>query len=120
MIEVDRDEFGEIRSIRADGETLHSDDGETWYLLKGLIGDAPVNELPETVSFEICDRVEGSTIVIGTIPIRLRKTGNNRLRIEFEDSGTRKYWDGTIGFKTYMETKRDIVEERAIQLEDVL
>jgi hypothetical protein len=120
MVEVDGDEFGEIRSIRVDGEPLHSDDGEIWYLPKGLIGDTPVNQLPETVSFEVCDRVEDSTIIMDTIPIRLRKIGDDRLRIEFEDSGTRKYWDGAVGFKAYMDTKRDIVEERATQVGDIL
>jgi hypothetical protein len=41
------------------------------------------------------------------------------MRLEFEDAGTRKYWDGTVGFKTYMETKKGIVEERAAQVGDI-
>jgi hypothetical protein len=118
MIEVDG-ELDEIQSIRVNGEALHSDDGETWYLPKGLIGESSVNQLPETAMFEICDRVEDSVIMMNTIPIRLQKIGDNRLRLEFEDSGTRKYWDGTIGFKAYMETKKGIVEERAAQAGDI-
>ena len=118
MIEVDG-EPGEIVSIRINGEALHSDDGETWYLPKGLIGDSPVNQLPQTAAFEICDHVEDSIVMMNTIPIRVRKVDSNRVRLEFEDSGTRKYWDGTIGFKTYMETKKGIVEERATQVGDI-
>ena len=56
---------------------------------------------------------------MNTIPIRVQRVGDDRVRLDFEDSGTRKYWDGTIGFKTYMETKRGIVEERAQQVGDI-
>ena len=52
MIEIDG-ELDEIRSIRIDGEALDSDDAETWYLPKGLIGEISVNQLPETAIFEI-------------------------------------------------------------------
>lgn len=118
MIEIDG-EPDEILSIRINGESLHSDDGETWYLPKGLIGDVPVNQLPDTAVFEICDHIENSIIMMNTIPIRVQRIGDNRVRLEFEDSGTRKYWDGTIGFKAYMETKKGIVEERTVQVGDI-
>jgi len=45
MIEVDQ-ESDEIHGVRIDGESLDSDDGETWFLPKGLIGDLSVNDLP--------------------------------------------------------------------------
>ncbi len=118
MIEVDG-ESDEILSIRVNGESLHSDDGETWFLPKGLIGDALVNQLPETAVFEICNHVEDSIIMMDTIPIRVQRIGGNHVRLDFEDSGTRKYWDGTIGFKAYMEAKKGIVEERAAQVGDI-
>ncbi len=118
MIDVDG-ESDDIQSIRVNGESLHSDDGETWYLPKGLIGEALVNQLPETVVFEICERIEDSIIMMDTIPIRVQRIGDNRVRLDFEDSGTRKYWDGTIGFKAYMEAKKGIVEERATQVGDI-
>ena len=118
MIEIDG-EPDEIVSIRINGESLHSDDGETWYLPKGLIGDVPVNQLPDTAVFEICDHIEDSIIMMNTIPIRVQRIGDNRVRLEFEDSESRKYWDGTIGFKAYMETKKGIVEERTVQVGDI-
>lgn len=120
MIEVEG-EPDEILSIRVNGESLHSfDDGETWVLPKGLIGDALVNQLPETAVFEICNHVEkDSTIIMDTIPIRVQRIGDNRVQLDFEDSGTRKYWDGTFGFRVYMEAKKGIVEERAAQAGDV-
>jgi hypothetical protein len=118
MIEVDR-EFDEIHAIRIDGESLDSDDGETWFLPKGLIRGLAVNDLPENVMFEMCDRVENSVVVLDNIPIRLQRVSNNRVRLDFEDSGTRKYWDGAAGFKPYMEAKKAIVEERASEVGDL-
>src|SRR5438477_40285 len=59
MIEIDGRE-DEISAIRVNGEALRSDDGETWFLPKGLISpDMLVNELPEHATFEFCERIEG-------------------------------------------------------------
>ncbi|MBE0516836.1 MAG: hypothetical protein IBX41_05525 [Methanophagales archaeon] len=118
MIKVDR-ESGEIHSIIMNGETLDTDDGETWFLPKGLIGEIAVNDLPDDAVFEICSRIENSVVMLDTVPIRLQRIGDNRVRLDFDDSGTRKYWDGTIGFKPYMEAKKSIVEERASEVGDV-
>jgi hypothetical protein len=58
-------------------------------------------------------------IVIDQVPFSIRKKDNNTIQVEFEDSGTRKYWDGTIGFKPYMEAKKAIVAERSKEIGDV-
>jgi hypothetical protein len=118
MIEIDREQ-DEILAIKIDGESLDSDDGENWFLPKGLIGELAVNDLPDQAVFEICNRIENSVVMLDTIPIHLKKIGNNRVRLDFDDSGTRKYWDGTIGFKAYMEAKKAILEERETQMGDV-
>ncbi len=119
MIEVDRNEFGEITAIRVEGEPLHSDDGETWFLPKALMGDNSVADVPNDVSFEVCKEVEGDTIMLDMIPIRLRKLAADRVALNFEDAGTRKYWDGKIGFKTYMEAKKAVVEDRSAEIKDL-
>lgn len=119
MIEIIR-EHEEILSISLNGEDLQSDEGETWYLPKGLACDTAVNQLPEDAIFEVCSRVESSMIVLDTIPFQIKKIGNNKVRVDFDDSGTRKYWDGIIGFKPYMEAKRAIVEDRASEVGDVI
>lgn len=46
------------------------------------------------------------------MPVTLTKIDSNKLRISFEDAGTRKYWDGKVGFSLYMQTKKGIIEER--------
>jgi hypothetical protein len=117
-IEV-RGELGDVEDVFIDNERLRTDDGETWFLPKGSIGDLTVNDLPESAAFEICSLVENEVIMMDTIPIRVQRVGNGRVLLMFEDSGTRKYWDGKIGFKSYMEAKRQIVEERAAEVGDV-
>lgn len=119
MIQVNRI-FDEIDSIEIDGERLRSDDGETWFLPKGLIGETAVNDLPPEAIFEICQGIEDSVIMFDSIPVHLQRMGDSRVRLEFEDSGTRKYWDGTVGFKHYMEAKKAIIEERAAEVQDVV
>ena len=118
MIKITRS-HEEIIDIVFNGEELRSDDGETWYLPKGLVGEETINHLPNDAIFEICSHVESQMIVIDTIPIHIQKISDNKVKVNFEDTGTRKYWDGVIGFKPYMEAKKAIVEERAAELDDV-
>jgi hypothetical protein len=61
---------------------------------KGLLKGVTVNELPEEVTFEICNRIENSLIVLDPIPMKMTRTGDSKVEFLFEDSGTRKYWDG--------------------------
>ena len=113
------EEHGEICSISINDEELQSDDGDIWHLPKGLVGDTSVEEIPNNVIFEVCNRIEDSTIFIDSVPFSIRKKNNTTVQVEFNDSGTGKYWDGTIGFKPYMEAKKAIVEERAREVGDV-
>lgn len=117
MIEIKRDS-DDIIEIRFSGERLDwNDDG--WTLPKALIGDAAVNDLPEGERFEVCNSVQEGVIMLDSTPACFQRTGDNRVRIVFNDSGTRKYSDGSVGFKTYMEAKRAIIEERAVEVKDV-
>ena len=117
-IEIDG-EADDICAIRINGESLESDNGDSWFLPKGLIGELAVNDLPENETFDICNRIENSIVILDTIPLRLQKIGKNRVRVSFDDSGTRKYWDGSIGFKPYMEAKQAILKEREAEVGDV-
>jgi Restriction endonuclease len=57
--------------------------------------------------------------MLDQIPTTIRRVGDNKVLLSFEDSGTRKYWDGRVGFSHYMETKRDIIAERQKEIGDV-
>src|SRR5437762_3205011 len=123
MIEVERDftSSGEITYIRMSGESLRSDDGETWFLPKRLVSpEMLVKDLPDDAMFEVCDRAEESIIIRDSpVTIRVERIDDNHVQVAFEDFGTRKYWDGAVTFKSYMEAKRDAVQERAKEVGDL-
>lgn len=58
-------------------------------------------------------------MMIDTVPIQIQRIGDGRIRLEFNDSGTRKYWDGKVGFSVYMEAKKAIIEERTAEIRDL-
>jgi thiol-disulfide isomerase/thioredoxin len=111
MIEYTK-ECGEITAISLNGEALYSDDGASWHTPKSLLKGIKVEDLPEGVSFEMCEKIQEGTIFLDSIPVSLSRIAPGRLKLSFEDRGTRKYWDGKVGFSHYMETKKAIVEER--------
>src|SRR5258708_38981083 len=117
MIEIKRED-GDITDVRFSGQRLEWND-PGWVLPKGLIGETAVNDLPEDEAFEICTSHEDGVIMIDTVPIQIQRIGDRRVRIEFNDSGTRKYWDGKVGFSTYMEAKKAIIQERAAEIHDL-
>jgi len=118
MIEIE-DDHGEITAITVAGERLDSDDGEVWFLPKGLVPGLKVAELPDTVAFEPCKFCEDSMVFLDSIPMRLKRIAPDRVHVEFEDGGTRKYWDGAHGFKPWMEAMHSTVKERQSEVGDV-
>ncbi len=121
-ITVERDEDGVILKLMINGELLESkdnEDNETYIVPKGLLKNIAFREMPEGVSFEVCDRIEDGVIHLTTLPFEISKISDNKAHIHFEDLGRRKYWDGDIGYKLYMETKRDIIKNREKEIGDV-
>lgn len=118
-MEVTRDEFDEVHAVAIRGNSLDSDDGETWFLPKSLTVDLKIADLPLDLAFDVCNRHENSIAFLDSVPMRLRKIANNRVCIEIDDTGTRKYWNGLIGFKPYMDAKRDVVAELVSQMENL-
>jgi len=118
MISI-RKEYDEIIEIEVNGEKLHTDDNELWYLPKSLIHNITISNLPENVEFLPCKFYDDSLVQLDSISMRIRRIAPNKVKVCFEDMGTRKYWDGKIGFKTYMESKKAVVEDRQHQVNDV-
>lgn len=104
-------------AIKIDGENLDSDDGDVWYLPKGLCGTLKTADLPEGIEFLLCKRA-AEVIELDSAPITIRREGA-RVLARVDETGTRKYWDGAVGFKLFMETRRQLVEERERELKDV-
>src|SRR5437667_5973342 len=116
MIEIECED-GDITEVRLNGEPLEWND-PGWILPKGLVEETAINDLPEQETFEICSSYEDNVMMLDTVPIQIRRIGDSRIRIDFNDSGTRKYWDGKVGFSIYMEAKKAIIEERDIEIHD--
>lgn len=109
-----------LESLLINGIEIDSDDCETYYVPKSLLKGIQFTKMPQDVVFELCDRVEENLVSFdGPIPYSVRKLENNNALILFDSSGTRKYWDGEIGFKLYMETMRDIINEREKEVGDI-
>ena len=118
-MEVTRDEDGVVHAVVIGDNSIDSDDGETWFLPKSLTANLRVADLPNDLSFDVCSRHEDSVIYLDGVPMRLRKVADDKVCIEMDDTGTRKYWDGLVGFKPYMEAKRDVVAELVDQMENL-
>lgn len=110
---------GEIHQIIIDDSELHSSDGQLWQLPKGLAKGILVKDLPDDAVFEPCKYSENDYIQLDSVPMRIKKINNNAVQVDFEDGGTRKYWDGFVGFMPYMEAKRDLVKERETEIGDI-
>ena len=118
-INVVRDQDGLIEQILINGQEIDSEDGETYQVPKGLLKGTRFSEMPQNVSFEICHKIEEGIIILDTLPFKISKISDNKAHVYFEDSGRRKYWDGDVGFKLYMETKRDVIKEREKEIGDL-
>jgi hypothetical protein len=118
MIDIENIE-GEIVGITINGVKLDSDDGQLWILPKGLVAGLKVSELPDSVEFQPCKMHEESAVILDSIPMRVKRSSTNTVHVSFEDSGNRKYWDGSIGFKAWMEAKKETIKEREKEVGDV-
>ncbi len=119
-IAIEKDENGQIYSISINNIELEAGGDESFIVPKDLLRGIKLEEMPKNISFEICDKIEDNVIHLSTIPFYISKTGINKARIFFEDFGTREYWDGDIGFKLYMETKKELIKEREKEIRDVI
>jgi hypothetical protein len=118
MIHIER-EFDEIVAVSIGDERLDSDGGESWVTPTAFLLPYKVSELPENVSFSLCKEIQDDVLVLDHIPTTIRRISADKVLLSFEDSGTRKYWDGKVGFSHYMETKRDIIAERQKEIGDI-
>jgi len=118
-INVMRDQDGIIEQILINDEEIESDDGETSHVPKGLLKGIRFSEMPNDISFLICERIEEGIVILNTLPFRIFKISDEKAYVYFEDLGRRKYWDGDVGYKLYMETKRDVIIEREKEIDDI-
>lgn len=108
-----------FEEILIDGQRFEAEDGNTFTVPKSLLRGVRLEEINPSITINVCEKIEDGLIFITSIPYSIKNLDNTNAEILFEDSGRRKFWDGQIGFKPYMETKRDIILERQEALGDV-
>jgi pyrimidine deaminase RibD-like protein len=86
--------------------------------------DFPVEKLIDNLEIKVIDRFELSEKyddipVINGTACTFQKIAEDKILISFEDSGRRKFWDGDVGFKLYMEAKKKAIEERIEKVNDI-
>lgn len=108
-----------LEAIVIDGQRFEAEDENTFTVPKSLLKKIRLKEINPDITINVCEKVVDEIIYLDSIPFSIQNLDNTNARISFEDSGRRKLWDGLIGFKPYMETKRDIILERQQELGDV-
>jgi len=94
------------------------------YIPKHSLSDFPIDKLKVGIEIKVIDRFEHSEKyndipVINGTSYTFQKIAENKILISFEDSGRRKFWDGEVGFKLYMEAKKKAIEERVVNVNDI-
>jgi len=118
-LQVHRDEDAQVVGLQIGETSFDSDDGLVWPVPKACLREVPTASLPDDIQIECCESIDEGLIFLKTIPYRLQKASFGKVSIEFEEVQRRKYWDSEVGLRKYMETKRDIVAERAKEIGDV-
>lgn len=106
-------------TVEIDEEIFEFEEDERITIPAKVLSNVLTNDLRDDIYIDVCEQLMDGVISISSIPYSLKRIGDNKLLIEFDDIGTRKYWDGDVGFKLYMETKKSIIEERNKELNDV-
>ncbi|MFE4711903.1 hypothetical protein ACFRAM_13600 [Paenibacillus sp. NPDC056722] len=108
-------------TVIINGEEFAIEDEYKFIIPKSIVTGVRLDELHPLYKMEICEKIQENTIYIETVPYTItREFSGNMAVVEFEDSGRRKFWDGPVGFKLYMETKRDLIIERQKELSDIV
>ncbi len=110
------DEDG-MRSFVIDGEE-YVEDEERAIIPKAVLKQIRVEDIPDNFEIDVCESKDSSVIMV-SVPMTFVKVGKNEFQVIYDELITRKYWDGPIGLKLYMETKKDVIEERSKEVGDV-
>lgn len=108
-----------IEAIEIDGETFDFEDDNLVTIPSKVLADVKTNDLRDDTEINVCEQILDNVVHISSAPYCLKKIGDNKVRVSVDETGTRKYWDGEVGFKLYMETKKSIVQDRQKEVNDI-
>ena len=97
----------------------YAEDGESAIVPIAVLKKLEISSIPYNFNIEICESQSGSMIVVNT-PAHFKRIGENEFHVWFEELITRKYWDGAVGLKQYMEMKKSIILERTKEVGDIV
>lgn len=106
--------------INIDGEEYLTEDGESFIVPSSILLKQEISDLPIGIEIEVCESINDSIVEIKGVPTKFTKVGSDRFQAYFDDTTTRKYWNGVVGLNVYMETKRDIIKDRQDNLGDII
>lgn len=101
-------------SLVIDGEEYIGDE-ERAIIHKSVLKQIMIADIPENLKVEVCESKDSSVIMV-SVPMTFVKVGKNEFLAIYEELITRKYWDVAIGFKLYMDIKKDVIEERSKEI----
>lgn len=111
-------EDGEVYCIKLDGNAFYLEDDKVIipiYVLK----KQDINAFPRNCLVEICESFDDRSVVCHNVPTTFEIKDDGLVEVVFDETMTRKYWDGAVGLKLLMETKRDVILERNKEVADV-
>lgn len=118
MFKIDfYNEIDGLASFMIDGEE-YSENGERAVVPISVLKRTDIFSVPYNFTIEICEFQCESMVEI-KIPAHFERIGEKEFFVRYEEFIARKYWDGPVGLKLYMETKRSIIEERAKEIGDI-
>lgn len=104
-------------SFVIDGEE-YVEDEERAIIPKAVLKQIRVEDILDNFEIEVCESKDSSVLMV-SVPMSFVKVGKNEFQVIYDELITRKYWDGPIGLKLYMKTKKDVIEERSKEVGDV-
>lgn len=107
-----------LASFMIDGEE-YSEDGERAVVPVAVLKKTDISSVPYKFTIEICEFQCESMVQIKT-PAQFQRIGEKEFSVQYGEFIARKYWDGAVELKLYMETKMSIIEERAKEVGDVI
>lgn len=111
------DEVAGLASFVIEGEE-YSEDGESAVVPVAVLKRTDIASIPYDFDIEICESQSDAAVVI-KIPAHFKRIGEKKFHVWYEELITRKYWDGVVGLKLLMETKKGIIEERSREIGDI-
>lgn len=111
-------EDGELMSVVIDDEEYEVEEDRIVIPIPVLIKQK-LSDFPKGCTLEICDSQSKEIVFCHNVPTTIQIMDDGVFEVTFDETTTRKYWDGPISLKLYMETKRDVITEREKAVGDI-